>query len=111
MILLKRLHRQGFFSEMRNGLDCRDGGCDRGEIRDSSDDRLTPERSAIADRLDALGGVDDHHDLSVAKSVDDMRPPFPDFMHDLGVDADAGERALRARGSNEREAELFEPES
>ena len=60
-------------------------------------------REGIADRLLALGGVDDQVHLVVLDHVDDMRTPFQYFIDRLHVQPGLGEHARGAARGHQPE--------
>ena len=68
----------------------------------------TADVAAVRDRLGAVGGVDHQLHATVFHRVDDMRTAFQHLVDLLGGHAAFDEKALRAGGGDDLEAERGE---
>src|SRR3954465_8784484 len=86
------------FLEVVDGFARRHRTGDGRVIGDLARHRLASDRTRLADRLLAFGGVHDEADLVVLDHVDDVRPSLAHLVRAPTLDAGRFERGSRAMG-------------
>src|SRR5690606_4972416 len=77
---------------------------DSGVVGDLGQQGRAADVTAVADRLDAVGGVDHQLHAAILHRIHDMRPAFEHFVDLGGGDAVLDQIFLRAAGSEDGEA-------